>query len=171
MQVFCEGVKHTPRHIPVKHHIFNRFSKHVNLKGWLCCREWNIYSDKEKEWERESSRDSCQGTDELIVETGISTLPCQCAPCHDTELKNKRGEEMGAHRGRLLLKENTVSNLSQTAACRWKTSAMFLTLKTLACLDCSFIFALKKNAHKHTPLSPRLQSTAVQYNKTHRRVQ
>lgn len=79
---------------------------------------------------------------------------------------------MGAHRGRLLLKENTVSNLSQTAACRWKASAMFLTLKTLAYLDCSFIFALKKkNAHKHTPLSPRLQSTAVQYNKTHRRVQ
>lgn len=77
---------------------------------------------------------------------------------------------MGAHRGRLVLKENTVSNLSQPAACRWKNSAMFLTQETLAYLDCSFIFTLK-NTHKHTPLSPRLQCTAVQDNKTHRRVQ
>ena len=43
-------------------------------------------------------RASCQGTDELIVETGISTFPCQCVPFHVTELENKRGEERGDHR-------------------------------------------------------------------------
>lgn len=53
-----------------------------------------IYSNGDKEIEYARKRG--QGTDELIVETGISTFPCQCAPCHNTELENKEGERKEA---------------------------------------------------------------------------
>ena len=52
------------------------------------------------------ARDPRQGTDELIVETGISTFPCRWCrppPCHDTELENKRwgGGQRKIERGSL----------------------------------------------------------------------
>lgn len=52
-----------------------------------------------RRWQTERVREaraSRQGTDELIVETGISTFPCRCAPPSvPRELENKEGRGKG----------------------------------------------------------------------------
>lgn len=64
------------------------------MEYWLGC---DKDTDRGVGWEG-STRGHvapCQGTDELIVETGISTLACQCAPRLDTGRKKQEGRGKG----------------------------------------------------------------------------
>lgn len=134
--------------------------------------EWQWQREKlerETEERERETRDSCQGTDELIVETGISTIPCQCAPCHDTQRKKTRegrkGDLIGyagkTHPYTRLYSKKTRFIIYRNLHCinQKLQPRSWNAHETLACLDCSFIYPdNRKYTNKHT-LSPQLQCT------------
>lgn len=98
-----------------------------------------------RERARERARDRrapCQGTDELIVETGISTFPCQCAPCHDTGLTKQEGRGKGRTHTQLYANTWAWAHTHRAYAelwCKENMGLWYLRLWLLPWLHCCFL--------------------------------